>query len=184
MTAPGGTGTLTRYDPDLRVLGSAGAAAGAAALVERRVGSGQAVFLNLAVGEYPRERLHPPGGQPLRTLFAGLLKDAGVTPAVQVLRAADGSPAPAVAVWRYRASGRQVIAVHRNPGYKADEAGAAVNRDTGALDRPEEVEIRLPRRARVEDLHSGTHLTTADRVRLTLNPNRPVVLELAPPSRR
>lgn len=79
---------------------------------------GRATRVTAAMGNYGRERLQG-GGDATRELFARLLGEAGVAPAVRVTDAETGAPARCVEVWRYEGEDGRYVAVMRSPEFNA-----------------------------------------------------------------
>ena len=100
-------------------------------LIEKAAGRGRAIYLNLAVQGYGRERLLSGGGDDLRRLMRRLLANAGVRPEVSV------SGAAGVEVIRYRGAGGDYLALMRNPDFSAE------NRE---LERPARITVTMPER--------------------------------------
>lgn len=171
---------LTAYDADLKVRGAVPLRhVGAVPVGLRRAeGRGAVIFLNLRMADYPAQRLRGTQAQACRDLFERMLAERGLRPVVRVRRAGTNQLLPAAAVWRYAGEGREVIGIHRNPGYEADEAGAALPQDTATLEQAERIEIRLPGVRRIRDLVTGAELGRSDRVAAELSPWKPVLLDL------
>ena len=81
-------------------------------------------------------------------------------------------------VWRYRASGAETIAVMRNPEVQAGSEGPVRDSGSEALEKPEKINVRWPKPARVKDLRSGRVVGLTDRVTAELDPWSPLILEL------
>ena len=127
------------------------------------VGGGQAVYLNLDMHEYGKYRLTPPRGAGLRNLFAEILKDGGVEPAVQVIDTATGSLAACVEVWRFQGADGRYISVMRNPEFNAASLKATGYPDNSAIETTIHIQI----------LVNGSAFTEAD-----LDPWSPLILKI------
>ncbi len=142
------------FEPDITVIsGDAQTTdSGVPVVIRNQVGQGRAVYLNLDLHNYGKFRLTPPRGGGFRSLFAQILQDAGVGPAVQVIDTATALPAACVEIWRFQGSDGNYISVMRNPEFNADSLSAAGYPDNSAIDVP--IHIRI--------LVNGTELTEAD----------------------
>jgi hypothetical protein len=147
------------------------------AVFQRRFGKGRAIYLNLDLRPYGRDRLAHDGELPALALFRRLLSEGGIAAPVRVTRAADGQPARCVEVWRYRGKNASYVAVMRNPEFAADSLGPVGYKSSPALEQPETIEVHLPTRAHVADLRTGTDFGRTDRVRVTRDPWAPVILK-------
>lgn len=132
------------FEPDITAAPGTAATSdqGAPALIENAVENGRAVYLNLDMRDYGKYRLTPPRGNPFTDLFARLLKDAGIEPAVRVVNADDGTAVPCVEVWRYRGEDGNYAALMRNPEFETD----ALQRDAGypgnaAIEEPVHIKV-------------------------------------------
>ena len=149
----------------------------APAVVENRLGKGRAVYLNLDMSRYGRQRLQGNGAEML-ALFQKLLADGGVTPALQVVGAADGRAVPCVEVWRYQSAGADYVAVMRNPEFAADSLGEVGYKGNTALEKTEKVRVLLPAAGQVSNVRTGARLGMARQVEAELEPWSPLILRL------
>jgi hypothetical protein len=114
---------------------------GVPVVIRNQVGSGRAVYLNLAMHDYGKFRLAPPRGEGFRTLFSQLLKEAGVEPSIRVIDTATGARAACLEVWRYQADDGRYVALMRNPEFSADSLKQAGYPDNSAIDQPMHVQV-------------------------------------------
>ena len=159
---------LAAFEPDIAAVSGTAAQtsdANVPAIIENPVGDGRAVYLNIAMHDYGRLRLSPPDGGGFRDLFARLLKDAGVEPAVQVVDAGDGTPVPCVEVWRYQGDDGSYAAVMRNPEFEADSL----------------TDFKYPSNAAIETTVRVRVLAGRQEYEAELDPWRPLILKLEDP---
>jgi glycosyl hydrolase family 42 (putative beta-galactosidase) len=175
-----GATPLQVFEPDVALTTGKALLTGgrAPAVVVNRPGKGSAIYLNLDLHDYSRDRLRPAAATDLRNLFRRLLAKAGMEMPVTVVSAADGRPAACVEVWRYCGSGVETIAVMRNPDLQADSEGQVRNSGSEALEKPEEINVRWSKPARVKDLRSGRVFALTDHVTAVLDPWSPLIMEL------
>lgn len=177
-----GAARLRIFEPDVILTGGKALLSGGRvpAAVEHAAGKGRAIYLNLDMHAYGRDRLRPPSGEETRGLFQRLLAGSGIAALVRVVSPGEETPVPCVEVWRYRGQGVEYVAVMRNPEFAADSLGPVGHAGNEALEKPERIRILLAGRARIRDVRSGKDLGTADRLETALDPWSPVVLALRP----
>jgi hypothetical protein len=112
-------------------------------IVENQIGKGRAVYLNLAMHDYGKYRLTPPRGDAFRDLFAGALRNSGITAAVQVINPEDGSSVPCVEVWRYKGDDGNYVALMRNPEFQAASLKQASYPDNSAIEQTVHVQVLM-----------------------------------------
>jgi hypothetical protein len=173
---------LEGFEPDIvKITGtSQQTSSGVPMIIENRAGGGRAVYLNLDMHDYGRHRLTPPRGDAYRDLFARLLKDSGIEPAIRVVDAAGGGPVPCTEVWRYAGPTSEYIAVMRNPEFGAAsilaEAGYP---DNSAIETPVRIRVLLDRSSALLDVRSGEFFVNTDTLETTLDPWSPLILRRA-----
>jgi len=145
-------------------------------LVERSIEKGKAYYLNISPVDYPKERLGEVGGH-LRALVGDILGRAGVRPPAKVTLADGGLPVGCEVIG-YRDEGRRYLAIMRDPDYTVTELGAITYPPGGRPDEPTPLVIELAAPAQVRELLSDRGLGETNRVELTLDPWKPVVLEV------
>lgn len=153
----------------------------APAVIVNKIGRGRTVYLNLDLRDYGKLRLQPPKGYGYRELFRQLLKEAGLKETVRVLDAETNKPADCVEVWRYKGEGKEYIAIIRNPEFRARDLQEVGYPDNSALEKPLRVKVLLERKRHIFDVRARKDLGVASQVQLTLEPWRPLLLELQNP---
>ena len=176
---------LTAAEPGVKAAGGQALAriGGADAVVARQVGKGWAFYLNALFDRYPKLRGEKRGGAGHRALLSSLLERAGVRPAVEVLTA-DGKRLAQAQVDRYHFGGAEVLAVVKeNVGVAGvvGQDGVTVYNDAGLGQvARQEITVRLPRAAYVNDVRAGKRLGRTDAVRTSLVVGDALVLGLSP----
>ena len=169
---------LPIFEADIEATtGKARFSSKAPAVIERKVGRGKAIYLNLDVRVYPKLRLSPPQGYSFRKLFADLLKENGLEAPVKV-RKADGELADCVEVWRYKGEKGEYIALTRNPEFGVEELKEIGYPGNDAIEKEEELEIVFPRKAKIKEILSGKDFGTTNKIKATLSPWAPLMFEL------
>jgi hypothetical protein len=169
---------LSIFEADIETTtGKARFSAKAPAVIERKVGRGKAIYLNLDVRVYPKLRLSPPQGYAFRKLFADLLKENGLEAPVKVRRS-DGELADCVEVWRYKGEKGEYIALIRNPEFGVEELKQIGYPGNDAIEKEEEIEVIFPRKAKIKEILSGKDFGTTNRTKAILSPWAPLIFEL------
>lgn len=150
-------------------------------IIAREIGEGSTYYLNLSPIEYGKWRLEGEGGH-LRQLASDVLVAAGVEPAVKVTRVADGGPAVGCEVITYQGNGCRYVAVMRSPEYDIGSLGEIGDTDNSRFEQAEQLAIEFDAPTRVRDLRADRDLGQTQRVELTLDPWRPLLLELSAPA--
>ena len=167
--------TATDSTPLLRV-GEHGAA------FARRAGKGWAVYLNVALDSYGRERRRGYGGAEYRGLIGALLNHLEIRPEAQVLDA-DGKLLGQAQVVHYRFGNSEALAVlTENAGVKAVQGrdGVTVYQDAKLGEvASREVTIRLPKRFHVTDARTGKQLGYTDTVHTSVVVGGAIILGLS-----
>jgi hypothetical protein len=146
--------------------------------VLNRVGRGRTLYLNALLDH------EGPSRDAWRPLVRAVLADAGVRPAVSVADP-SGRPVPHVRVARYRFGGHEVVALlsgDLDVRTSFGRDGVTVYEDAreGRVVR-REVDVLLPRTARVTNARTGEALGETSRLRTTLTAGDALVLTLGPP---
>lgn len=176
---------LTAAEPDVKAAGGQALAriGGADAVVARQVGKGWAFYLNALFDRYPKLRGEKAGGAGHRALLSRLFERAGVRPAVEVLTA-DGKRLAQAQVVRYRFGGAEVLAVVKeNVGVAGvvGQDGVTVYNDAGLGQvARQEITVKLPRAAYINDVRTGKRLGRTDALRTSLVVGDALVLALSP----
>ena len=133
-------------------------------------------YLNLSPIDYPRWRLEGKGGE-LRELVAEILHQAGVRPAVKVT-AAGGGPPVGFEIITYQGEGCRYLAVMRNPEYEVSDLGEIGYTDNSRFEKPEKLVVELEQEMHVKDLLASYDFGKTKRLEVTVDPWKPVILEL------
>jgi len=151
------------------------AADNAPVIIERSMGKGRTVYLNLSPIDYPRNRLVGKGGD-FRTIVGDLLSKSGVAPAVRVT--GDRGAPVGCEVITYQGDGRRYVAIMRNPEYEVSDLGELGFTDNSRFEKPERLTVEFGDGAEVKELLSSRDFGKTDRVEVTLHPWKPMVLEV------
>ena len=149
-------------------------------LIERSVGKGRTHYLNLSLIDYAKWRLTGDDG-PLRELVADIFTACGAAPAIKVTRAPDGGPPVGCEVITYMGDGCRYLAIMRNPEYRVGSLGEIGYTDNSRFEQPEQLVVEFDAPTHARDLLSDRDLGQTERVELTLDPWKPLILELRPP---
>jgi hypothetical protein len=160
---------------------AAGAPDSTPVLIARNLGKGSTHYLNLSPIDYAKWRLEGKGGD-LRQLIAAILANAGGRPVIKVTRAVDGGPPIGCEVITYHSDGgRRYLAIMRNPEYRIDSLGEIGYTDNSRFEQPEQLVVEFDAPTCVRELLSSRNLGQTQRIELTLDPWKPLILELGPP---
>jgi len=152
---------------------------GADAAIVRRVGEGWAIYLNLLLDGYSRERRRAFGGRQYRSVLGALLTHLGIRPTIQAWEAC-GIPLSQAMVVRYRLGDTQALAiVKENVGLEGRD-GVTIYDDSqlGRVQR-QQITIRLPRKYWVTDVRTGERLGYTDTVETSIVVGGALVLGLS-----
>jgi len=141
----------------------------------RAGGAGASVYLNHSPIDYGKLRLQGEGST-IRDEIAGILADIGIDPAAKVV--IDGGPPIGCEVITYTGENARYVAIMRRPEYQVDSLGEIGYTGNSLFEVPVDVEVELGQPADVRELLSGEDLGRTDRVKVTLGPWKPVVLEI------
>jgi hypothetical protein len=146
-------------------------------LLERSLDKGRTLYLNISPIDYPGQRAAPWAGQ-LRKLVGEFISKAGVRPPATVVSAETGEPPVGCEVIGYQGEGRRYLAVARDPHYQVSGLGEIKYAESARPDRPAPLVVEFPATGRVRELLSGRDFGETKRVEVTLDPWKPVVLEV------
>ncbi len=149
----------------------------APAVIEKRVGRGKAIYLNLDIRIYPKLRLTPPQGYAFRELFANLLKENGIKPTV-IVRKEDGNIADCMEVWRYKGKEADYVAIIRNPEFAGEELKQIGYPGNDAIEREEKIEVIFPFKAKVSEIVSRRSFPSTNKVNIELSPWYPLIFKI------
>jgi len=161
------SGYLLAAEPSL--LSSDGAPVGA---LDRKVGKGEAVYLNTTPIDYSKLRLVGEGAA-IREAIAQVLAKAGITRDITVT--IDGGPPVGCEVITYRDSDARYVAIMRRPEYQIGSLGEIGYTDNSRFEQPVEVKVSFERPVKAKELLSGRALGEGSEFTLTLGPWKPVV---------
>jgi hypothetical protein len=147
-------------------------------LVRQQRGSGAARYLNISLIDYGKWRLEGKGGG-LRQLVGRILEQSGVWPPVRVTSAAGGGPPVGCEVIGYQGNGCRYLAIMRNPEYRVGSLGEIGYGDNSRFEKPEDFVVEMRKPLAVRELLSRRDFGETSRVEVTLDPWKPVILELA-----
>jgi hypothetical protein len=144
-------------------------------VIERGIDKGKTFYLNLSPIDYPKDRLLGKGAE-LREIVGDILSRSGVKPAVKVT--GDREAPVGCEVITYQGDGRRYLAIIRNPEYEVSSLGEIGFTDNSRFEKPERLTVELEDAAEVRELLSGRDFGKTDRVEVTQDPWKPVVLEV------
>jgi len=163
-------------EPDLRPTTASvhGEAGQTPILLTAKFGSGTALYLNLLVMDYARDRLQaPPRAAWLRNELRRRLLMAGLRPRVHLVRKPDAPSWPVAARLR-KVPGGYVLAFHLN----VTTGGAAVPWKKIPTDTVVELEARLWKSFNIRNLDSGASLGRLRRFPVRVSASRPAFFQL------
>ncbi|MFQ6131538.1 MAG: beta-galactosidase [Armatimonadota bacterium] len=157
-------------------------------LIEREVGKGRAIFLNLDLSHYEKMRLHPPQGKPVRELFAGWTENAGLEGPYLLQGEEADRPAVGIEVHRFKSGDITYVALMRNPQQNGRAERLKPDEENVSLEWPLPLSFSFQQNPQqklfIYDVrngrkssHPGGRFTSMS---LTLEPWSPVILALAP----
>jgi len=137
------------------------------AAIVRQVGKGWAIYLNLLLDHYSRQRAINFGGGGYRSLVKAVFSKIGKRPAVDVLTA-DGQPVSQAQIVRYKFANSELLAiVKENVSLSGvvGKDGVTIYNDAslGQVAR-QDLTIKLPQKYYVADVRSGKQLGFTDTV--------------------
>jgi hypothetical protein len=144
-------------------------------MLDREVGKGRSIYLNLTPIDYSKLRLIGEGA-PIRDATAQVLTRCRLPRDVTVT--IDGGPPIGCEVITYTGDGARYIAIMRRPEYRANELGEIGYSDNSRFEEPVSVTVQLQQSAQVRELLSGREFGKTDRVEVTLGPWKPVILRI------
>ena len=152
---------------------------GTPAVIARKHGKGQVLYLNAVITDYHRWRMKSPEGRALREFVREILSAAGVRPQYAVTTA-DGKPALGVEVHPWRCGNLRVLGVLRNYGLRVSELGPPEYRKQTFFERPMDVRVDFGQAVAVYDQRQGKFLGMKRRVTFALDKYLPTVLSILP----
>jgi hypothetical protein len=140
-----------------------------------QVGRGHARYLGYSIIDYAKLRLKG-GGKRFRDAIGGTLALVGVKPAAKVTLA--GGPPLGCEVITYHRGTTRYIAIMRNPEYHAGELGDLGYGDNHLFEVPAQVTVHFDKPVNAKELLSGQSFPNARTVALTLDPWKPLIMEV------
>jgi len=185
---PSGLGDFKLLEPTLRIDAAEPLHAQAPiAMIQRDVGKGRALYMNLDIIDYHRWRLHPGEETATRNLMNPLFYEAlGNDRRTPRFATANGKvPTGLEVTVKDLGGGVRVVALQRNPQLMIGELGPMEYQSNEGFEKPLEVELdtnRLgERRSFVHyDMRTGERLGASATVTLTVIPFEPRILSVWP----
>lgn len=159
-------------------------------VIVNRVGSGQAIYLNMEIADYAYLRLKGSGNTSLPELVESVLAAASVKPRIRV-QGADGKRLPGTEIVRYFNGNCEQVAIFRNPQFDSGGWGAypklmasgstpvldpQLGRvDNSLLEQETEITIEWPLERQTYDVRARKDLGKLRTQKATLNPFEPLV---------
>lgn len=153
-------------------------------VIINQAGKGNAIYLNIEVGDYPYERLQVNAETSLLELVEGILYLAGIQPAIRVL-ASDGKRLPGTEIVVFKNGPLEHIAIFRNPQFDdggwedkpvMKAPGWAGTIDNSYLEKEAEVAIEWTTPQHCYDVRGCRYLGLIRVHKATLSPWEPLVL--------
>ena len=141
----------------------------------RRVGKGQAYYLNISPIDYAKLRLEGKGEE-FRRVIGAILASAGVKSAVTVTIA--GGPPIGCEVITYHGNGKRYVAIMRNPEYNVSELGELGYGNNRLFEQPVTAKVALDTPADARELLTGKEFKGAKTLEVRLEPWKPVIVEI------
>ncbi len=147
---------------------------------ERSFGQGKAIFVNLSILNYYRDRLLSKEQNALGTM-GKVLKTAGVAPAFSVTES-TGGPAVGVEVHTFRNGGVDIVGLLANRQLYVEDLGQADTISNRRFDKAKTVLLNLPAESFVYDVRAGKSLGSKKQLTVQLDPYDPTVFAISPSS--
>jgi hypothetical protein len=147
---------------------------------ERSYGQGKAIFVNLSILNYYRDRLLSKEQNALGTV-GKVLKTAGVAPAFSVTES-TGGPAVGVEVHTFRNGGVDIVGLLANRQLYVEDLGQADTISNRRFDKAKTVLLNLPAESFVYDVRAGKSLGRKNQLTVQLDPYDPTVFAISPSS--
>ncbi|GMV79573.1 MAG: hypothetical protein AMXMBFR7_07570 [Planctomycetota bacterium] len=154
----------------------------APALLRHALGKGFAFTLNFDIPNYLAERAseQPAAATaPTRRLFAALLKQAGIAPAVTVRAGQEGTHPIGLEVFRYALGAGDLVAVHANGSVRIEIDLADYGPDVKVAAK-RELRLTLPRKGFVTEMRTGKAFGNTGELSVHLEPGMPLLLSVLP----
>ena len=153
------------------------------AAIVRQVGKGWAIYLNLMLDHYSRQRANNFGGAGYRSLINSILAKVGKKPAVDVLTA-DGHTLSQAQIVRYKFSNNELLAIVKEnvslAGVVGKDGVTVYNDANLGQVAKQDLTIKLPKKFYVADVRSGKQLGYTDVVHASTLIGDALILGLSP----
>jgi Beta-galactosidase len=149
-----------------------------APFTSRVFGRGRAIYLNVDLLNYHRQRLVGKEG-PVREIVGQILGASNVKPQVAVTDSA-GKPVVGVETHLFRNGGLTIVAVMSNPQLRVDELGPPEFRSNDRFAKPAPVRVSLPGDRFVYDMRAAKDLGKRKEISVTVQPYEPTILAISP----
>ena len=186
-TEPSGLAGLKLLEPNIDAIAAVPADTVAPkALIKRRVGEGQAIYLNVDLIDYHRLRLHSGEEKAIRELMNPMLyEQLGKDRRAPVVKTADGQVPLGVETTVKDLGGARIIALMRNPQTMVSELGPVEYQSNEGFEKPIEVELNANLPGQEEsfiyyDIRAGKKVAEGKSVKVTVQPFEPVILSVWP----
>ena len=147
-------------------------------LTERPFGQGKAIYVNLDMVNYYRNRLFGKEQDALRPM-GKLFKDASVAP-VFALTESSGEPAVGIEVHTFRNGGVSVVGLLANAQLYVEDLGPPDAISNQRFEKPRAVLLTLPSECYIYDVRAAKALGKIKELRVQLDPYDPTVLSISP----
>jgi hypothetical protein len=148
------------------------------AVTERAFGQGKAIYINLDMVNYYRNRLMSKEQDAIRPM-GKLFKDAGVAPVFAVTET-SGEPAVGVEVHTFRNGGVDVVGLLSNPQLYVEDLGQPDTISNRRFEKARTVLLTLPAESYVYDVRAAKLLGMKKQITVQLEPFDPTVLSISP----
>ena len=153
------------------------------AAILRQVGKGWAIYLNVLLDHYPKQRASNFGGSSYRSLINSILAKVGMRPAVDVL-GGDGKPVTQAQIVRYKFANNELLAVVKEnvslAGVVGKDGVTVYNDANLGQVAKQDLTIKLPRKYFVADVRTGKQLGQTDVIHASTLIGDALILGLSP----
>jgi hypothetical protein len=184
-TEPSGLEGLKMMESGIDAAGAAPAhAAAPKCVLERHVGKGLAIYLNVDLIDYHRLRLHAGEEKAIRDLVNPMLyQQLGKDRRAPLVTTADGQVPLGVETVVKDLGGPRIVALMRNPQTMISELGPVEYQSNEGFEKPAEVKLdaNLPGQDETfvyYDMRAGKKLAQGKSLTLTVQPYEPVMLSV------
>jgi hypothetical protein len=154
-------------------------AAGTPAMIVKKHGKGESIYLNAVVTDYHRWRLVPPQGESLRQLVNAIFDKAKVD-AQFAITTADGKTPRGVEIFPFKSGNLTLLGINRNYQLRVNELGPPEYQKQDALEGPLALTVNFEGKRAVYDERTGKLLGSGKSVTVDLPKYEPVILAILP----